>query len=202
MDNGALRLSAALLLAGEVLLVVVGLFHADSVDANNHTAVFADYAASTTWTAVHFGQFAATAVILGGLLVLFFAHHPAASTAGWVARFAVISTVVTLKLSAVLQAVDGVALKQAVDPWASAPEAERVARFASAEAIRWLEWGIRSYQRFMLGLSLALFAAMIVREARVPRPIGYLIGLAAFAYVVQAAWSAPKASRTATRRRP
>ena len=33
-------------------------------------------------------------------------------------------------------AVDGVALKQAVNAWASAPGAEMVARFASAEAIR------------------------------------------------------------------
>jgi len=34
--------------------------------------------------------------------------------------------------------VDGVALKQAVNAWASAPDAEKAARFASAEAIRWL----------------------------------------------------------------
>ena len=42
-------------------------------------------------------------------------------------------------------AVDGVALKQAVNAWASAPVAEKAARFASAEAIRWIEWGARSY---------------------------------------------------------
>jgi hypothetical protein len=50
---------------------------------------------------------------------------------------------VTLALYGVLQAVDGVALKQVVDAWASAPEAEKVERFATAEAIRWLEWGVR-----------------------------------------------------------
>jgi hypothetical protein len=57
---------------------------------------------------------------------------------------------VALGLYGVLQAVDGVALKQAVNAWASAPEAEKAARFASAETIRWLEWGTRSYQSFML----------------------------------------------------
>jgi len=46
--------------------------------------------------------------------------------------------------------VDGVALKQAVDAWASAPDVEKVARFASAEAIPWLEWGVRNYQDFTL----------------------------------------------------
>ncbi len=46
---------------------------------------------------------------------------------------------VALGLSGVLQAVDGVALKQAVDAWVSAPDAEEAARFASAETVRWLE---------------------------------------------------------------
>ena len=36
----------------------------------------------------------------------------------------------------VLQAVDGVALKQAVDAWVNAPEADKAARFASAEVVR------------------------------------------------------------------
>ena len=80
---------------------------------------------------------------------------------------------------------DGVALKQAVDAWASAPDAEKTARFASAEAIRWLEWGVRSYQSFMLGLSLVLFGTAIVWTARTPRPIGYLMGLSGCAYIVQ-----------------
>ena len=51
----------------------------------------------------------------------------------------------TLALYGVVMAVDGVALKQAVNAWASAPVAEKAARFASAEAIRWIEWGARSY---------------------------------------------------------
>jgi len=58
--------------------------------------------------------------------------------------------------------VDGVALKQAVDAWASAPEVEKSVRFASAEAIRWLEWGVRSYQSFMLGVTFLLFYGPII----------------------------------------
>ena len=100
-------------------------------------------------------------------------------------RFGAVSAVVALALYGVLQGVDGVALKQAVDAWAKAPEAEKAARFASAETIRWLEWAIRSYQSFMLGLALILFATMIVWTARAPRPIGYLMGLSGLAYFVQ-----------------
>jgi len=52
-----------------------------------------------------------------------------------------------------------------VDAWATAPDAEKAARFASAEAIRWLEWGVRSYQDFTLGLALLLAAAAVARTA-------------------------------------
>jgi hypothetical protein len=59
------------------------------------------------------------------------------------------------------------------------------ARFASAEAIRWIEWGMRSYQAFALGLALLLLAAAVVRVAWVPRPIGYLMGLSGLVWLAQ-----------------
>ncbi len=93
--------------------------------------------------------------------------------------------VAALALYGALQAVDGVANKQADVAWVSAPDAEKAARFASAEAIRWIEWGMRSYQDFVLGLALLLFAAAVVRTAWVPRPIAYLMGLCGLAYLVQ-----------------
>lgn len=67
----------------------------------------------------------------------------------------------------VASAVEGVALKHAVDAWASAPAAGQEARFASAEAIRWLEGGIKSSQSFTVGLALVLFR-MATTRARVP----------------------------------
>jgi hypothetical protein len=184
-DRQSLRLSATLLLAGVLLSFLAGILHPGREFANDHTAAFAEYAGSGNWTAIHLGQFAGMAVIIAGLLALFFALNVHSGTPGWASRFGAVSAVVTLALYGVLQAVDGVALKQAVDAWASAPEAEKAARFASAEAIRWLEWGVRSYQSFMLGLSFVLFAIAIVWTARTPRPIGYLMGLSGLAYVVQ-----------------
>ena len=66
MNNRAfspsLRLSATLLLVGQLLYIVVTQFHADG-DANNHPAVFAEYAGSGIWTAVHLGQFATMAIL-------------------------------------------------------------------------------------------------------------------------------------------
>ena len=98
-------------------------------------------------------------------------------------------TVVALALYGVVMAVDGVALKQAVNAWANAPDAEKAARFASAEAIRWVEWGARSYQDFALGLALCLFAAAVGRTARIPRPLAYLVGLSGLTYLAQG-WGA------------
>jgi hypothetical protein len=81
--------------------------------------------------------------------------------------------------------VDGVANKQVDDAWVAAPAAEKAARFASAEAIRWLEWGARSYQDFARGLALLLLAVAVVRTAWVARPIAYLMGLSGLTYLVQ-----------------
>jgi hypothetical protein len=92
---------------------------------------------------------------------------------------------VSLALYGALQAVDGVALKQAVTAWATAPEAEKAARFASAEAIRWLEWGMRSYQDYVTGVTLLLFAAAVIASSRLPRTIGHLMGLSGLAYLAQ-----------------
>ena len=80
---------------------------------------------------------------------------------------------------------DGVALKQAVNAWASSSEAEKAARFSSAEAIRWLEWGVRSYQDFAQGLALLLCAVAMARMLWVPTPLAYLMGLSGLAYLVQ-----------------
>ncbi|MBZ5623852.1 MAG: DUF4386 family protein [Acidobacteriia bacterium] len=169
---------------GQLLYIVVTLFHAGG-EANNHHAVFAGYARSGIWAAVHAGQFACMAIFLAGLFALFFALDVEAGTARWAGRFGAVSAAVTLALYGGVLAVDGVALKQTVNAWASAPEAEKAARFASAEAMRWLEWGMRSYENFALGLAVLLFAAAVVRTAWVPRPIAWLMGLSDLTYLVQ-----------------
>ena len=200
-DRKLLRLAAMLLFIGVLLSAVAGIFHPAREKANNHMAVFAEYASSGNWTAIHLGQFAGMAVIIAGLLVLFFALNIHSGAPEWAGRFGAVSAVVALALYGVLQAVDGVALKQAVDAWVSAPDAEKAARFASAETIRWLEWGVRSYQSFLLGLTFVLFATAIVWTAGTARTIGYLMGLSGLAYIVQG-WVLGSEGFSATNRVP
>src|SRR6266516_2302709 len=178
-----LRLSATLLFIGLVVFGVTIPLHPPG--ANDHQAAFTAYANSSSWAAIHLGQFVGTAVIIAGLLVLFFALNVSEGTPRWLGFFGAIAAGVALALAGVRFAVDGVALKQATDAWVSAPAAEQAARFASAEAIRWLEWGTRSYQSFMSGLALVLLATTIVWTARITRPIGYIMGLNGLASIVQ-----------------
>jgi len=85
----------------------------------------------------------------------------------------------------VLQAVDGVALKHAVNAWASAAEPEKAMRFVSAEGIRWLEWGMRSYHSFLFGSALIISGMVILATRRVSRTIGILMGLSGVSYLAQ-----------------
>ena len=183
-DRTSLRLSATLLLVGQLLYVVVTLIHTGG-EANNHPAIFAAYADSGSWTVVHIGQFTSIAILLAGLFALFFALDAHDGTARWAGRFGAASAVAALALYGALQAVDGVANKLTDVAWVNASDAEKAARFASAEAVRWIEWGMRSYQAFTMGLALLLFAVAVVRTAWAPRPIAYLMALTGFIYLVQ-----------------
>jgi hypothetical protein len=176
-DRKALVLSAALLAAGFIALGIASQFHPSGVDPNNHPAVFVTYAKSTAWTADHLGGFLAQAMAIVGLLVLFYALNLQGGMSGLVARIGIASAGVALALTAVQFAVDGVVLKRAVDAWVSAPDAEKVARFASAETVRWLEEATGSYQALVLGFTLILLAALVGWTARISRPIGYLLVL-------------------------
>ena len=183
-DRTSLRLASTLLLAGQLLYVVVTLIHTGG-EANNHPTIFAAYAGSGSWTAVHIAQFASIAILLAGLFALFFALDAQDGTAKWAGRFGAAAAVAALAVYGALQAVDGVGNKLADVAWVSAPEAEKAARFAAAEAVRWIEWGMRSYQAFTMGLALLLFMVAALRTPWAPRLIAYLMGLTGFTYLWQ-----------------
>jgi hypothetical protein len=183
VDQKMFRWSAALMFIGIAINFVLNFVHPGGPGTDQ--TVFTLYANSSSWTAIHLGQFVGTAFFTAGLLVLFLVLNLTDRISRVVGILGAVSAAVALALEGVVYAVDGVALKQVVDAWVSAPAAEKTARFASAEAIRWLETGTRSYQNFMSGLALVLFAAAIVLTARIPRPIGYFLGLIGLAIIVQ-----------------
>jgi hypothetical protein len=150
------------MLAGQTLYIVITQLHAGG-EANDHHHIFETYAENGIWTAVHLGQFTGIAAILAGMVAVFLTLEALTGTMKAVAAFGVGLSVAALALYGALQAVDGVALKQTVNAWASAADAEKTARFASAESIRWLEWGIRSYQDIAMSLALIILVPVMTR---------------------------------------
>jgi uncharacterized membrane protein (DUF2068 family) len=74
---------------------------------------------------MHLGQFIGMVIITFGLVALFFALDVRSGVALWLNRFALLSAGAAMALYGVLQAVDGVGLKQAVNAWASAENVTR-----------------------------------------------------------------------------
>jgi hypothetical protein len=185
VERDSARLAAVLLLAGVLITAIAGFLHPEGPDANDNQTIFAIYAASQSWTAVHLGQFIGMVIITFGLVALFFALDVRSGLELWLNRFALLSAGAALALYGVLQAVDGVGLKQAVNAWASADNGDKAVRFAAAETVRWLEWAVRSYHSFVFGLALMFFGAVIAVTGRVSRPIGYLMALCGLCYLAQ-----------------
>jgi hypothetical protein len=92
--------------------------------------------------------------------------------------FAAVAAVATSAIWAVLQGLDGVGLKQAVEAWVGASGQEESVRFANAETVRWLEWGFQSFFRVLLGLTFVLFGAAILATRLVAGWLGWAAILA------------------------
>jgi len=136
-----LTLSGALLLGGFVVNAIQRMLLHPTGEEDNHEAIFTEYAASGVWVATHFAEFVLVLVVLAGLLVVCRALRHETPYLALLAAGAIIASSAAW---AVLQAVDGVTLKQTVDAWAAASGADNATRFADAETARWIEWGLQS----------------------------------------------------------
>lgn len=172
--RGALTLSGALLLGGFVVNAIQrGLFHPTGAE-DDHEAIFTEYAASDAWVATHLAEFILVLVALAGLLVL---CRTLRQETPYLALLAAGALLASSAMWAVLQAVDGVTLKQAVEDWAAASGTDKASRFADAETVRWTEWGLQSYFRVLLGLALLLLSAAMVLGRLVPSWLGVVLGV-------------------------
>ena len=173
-DRSVLVLSGALLLSGFVVNAIQRMIFHPTGEEDNHEVIFTEYAASDAWVATHFAEFLLVLVALSGLLVLCLALR---REAPYLALFAAGALVASGAAWAVLQAVDGITLKQAVDAWAAATGPEKTTRFADAETTRWIEWGLQGYFRVLLGVAFVLLGAAIVVSRLVPSWLGVLLVL-------------------------
>jgi hypothetical protein len=161
---------------------VITMFHPHHAAPNDHRAAFAEYADSRLWIPVHLGQFAAGLVVLAGFLALLKALQPT-SRSPLTIRAGGAATVLTAAVSAVLQAVDGIALKRAVDSLTTAPTGLDDAAFRDAETVRWVEESMASYYRLALGLTLVLIGVAVLSSRLLPRWTAAFAVLAGLAFI-------------------
>jgi hypothetical protein len=184
------RIGAVAAWAGAPTLFVATLLHPMSADPNDAPAAFAEYAASTTWVATHLGQFLGVAM-LGVALVGVAAAMEAGAAAAW-ARVGVLGTAASVATAAALQAVDGVALKAAVDRWARATGEARARAFEAAFAVRQVEIGAASLLSVLFGLTVSIFAVAMLCGRRFPpwlAAVGVVGGVATIAAGVAQAYT-------------
>ena len=169
-----LRIGSIAFLAGVIVVIVSTLLHPSREDPANHSLVFMEYANSDPWIAVHIGQFVGGGVIFAGgfgTLYLLLVR----SESGTISILALIGfavAIMTASAIAILQAVDGIALKRAVDSWAAASAEEKAITFQVAEGIRWIEYGANSIFRILQGTVAVIFGVAIAKSMLVSRWIG------------------------------
>ena len=178
-----LRTGTTLILAGVVAALVVTQFHPAHAAPNDHHAAFTEYAASASWIMVHLGQFAAGLVLLVGVLGVLRALQPGTARS-LLTRAAELAATVTAAVLAVLQAVDGVALKHTVDSLATVAADLQAPAFHDAEIVRWIEWSMAGYYRIVFGFTLALLGQAVARSRALPRWTAGPALVAAVAFVV------------------
>jgi hypothetical protein len=168
------RIGAVALPIGVVLIALSEVFHPSKVDPMDFPAVFREYASSNVWTTVHQGEYFGFLFLLGGLVALYYSVSASPGLGAGLAPFGFAAAVATAASFTVLQAVDGVTLRYAVDNWVSAPASEKPAAFAAAEVARWTEIGMNGFSYFLAGLTLLIFGLAIALGRVYPRWVGLM----------------------------
>ncbi len=177
------RFVAALALLGAALLTVGTVLHPAHADPGSPAAAFAEYAGVSRgmWVAAHLLQLGGVA---GMVLVVVLLARVVDGTPGsaWVRVTTVFGTA-GLATAAVLQAVDGVALKAVVDLWAGAGE-DRSQLFAAAVAVRQVEIGLDALFALLLAAAFLAFGVGQLTAPNGSRGLGALAVVAAGAAAV------------------
>ena len=173
-ERPLLRIGSITFLTGLAIFIISSAFHAGREDPTDHLRVFVEYANSPPWIAAHIGQFIGDILIFAGGFVALFrllaqSESMTVSVLVWIG-FAI--TIIAASTLSILQAVDGIALKRAVDSWVVAPAEEKMAAFRVAEGIRWTEIGNNSIYRILQGTVAIIFGVAITFSPVVRRWIG------------------------------
>lgn len=169
------RAAGAMAIGGAIALFIGSWMHPMHADPNAPLAAFQEYAADHHWIATHLIQLLGVVLMAAALVLL--SRKMAGGRADALALLGMASATAGVAVAAALQAVDGVALKAMVNAWAAAPEPDKVALFPAVLAVRQIEIGLAAMTSLLLGVTVTLYGAGLLADARCPRWIGWL-GLA------------------------
>ena len=171
-----LKFAAAAAVAGAVLLMLGTALHPLEADPADAAAAFAEYAGDDLWVASHLGQFLGVVLIFIGLVGL--SDSLRGQSTEWVTRLGIFFGVAAVATAAVLQAVDGVALKVMVDTWAESEAEQKQIAFQGAMAVRQIEVGLASFSALLFGTVFVLFGSAVALSETYPNWLGWfgLIG--------------------------
>jgi hypothetical protein len=166
LQRPLLRVGSIAFLVGVIIVIVSTAIHPSSEDPANHLLVFAEYASDDSWIAVHIGQLTGVIMVFAGGFVALYCLlvQSESSMASILAWIGLALAIMTASAFAVLQAVDGIALKMAVDSWVAAPPEEKAITFRVAEGIRFIEYGTNSIFRILQGTVAVIFGVAIVKS--------------------------------------
>lgn len=174
IQRSLLQIGSIALIIGAIIAIVSTLLHASTEDPANNVLVFTTYASDDSWIAIHIGQFVGVIMVFAGGFIalsrlLVQSESSSASVLAWIG-FAL--AIMTSSAFAVLQAVDGIGNKLAVDSWVTAPSDEQAITFGVAEGVRFIEIGTNSYFRILQGTVAVVFGIAIIMNKIINRWIG------------------------------
>lgn len=165
------RGAAVSAIAGAVLLITGTVLHPSNADPDDPRAAFAEYAADRLWVASHLLQLFGLLLIVFALI--FLARLIGGGSGANLARLGSAMARASLAVAAVLQAVDGIALKKVVDAWAAAGDAEKEILFQSAFAVRQVEVGLAAILSLFFGIAAVLYGAAVTLDRQLPAWLGW-----------------------------
>ena len=147
-------------------------------------AAFHEYARSGDWVLVHLGQFLGLMLATIGLVAMATYLGRQRGPAGFLGQVAVVTAVVSAAVFAVQMAVDGVALKAAVDTWdAATATADRSAAYRVAESVRSVEKGLSALFNLINGLTLLSLGLGLTMASGRGRRLGWIAAVAGVGFV-------------------
>jgi hypothetical protein len=183
-DHSLLAVGAVAAVLGVAVEVAMAFLHPSHAAPNDSAAAFEEYSHSADWTFVHIGQFAGTLLVVVTLVALARALSRQPGIAGALAVVGGVTAVLVAAVFAVQMAVDGVALKGAIDAWAGATSAaERATAFQVADGIRWVEKALSSFFHLTNGLTLLALGLSVALGDRYRSWLGWVGALAGIGFL-------------------